>query len=191
MLTQAAAEALRHLREFARSRSVVVRLAEDLPTVEVDAAVIELCLTNYVSNAIKYSDPARAARWVAIRGRIVERSGNGSPHQSAKATGHELVVEVRDNGLGVPEAARARLFERFYRAHEESAAGVEGTGLGLSLVRETVELRGGRAWAEFDADGSCFAFALPLEADAERGPGTQPRAESYRAQRDERVEAIT
>ena len=191
MLTQAAAEALRHLREFARSRSVVVRLAEDLPTVEVDAAVIELCLTNYVSNAIKYSDPARAARWVAIRGRIVERSGNGSPHQSAKATGHELVVEVRDNGLGVPEAARARLFERFYRAHEESAAGVEGTGLGLSLVRETVELRGGRAWAEFDADGSCFVFALPLEADAERGPDTPPRAESYRAQRDERVEATT
>jgi signal transduction histidine kinase len=161
-LAQAAGEAVRQLREYARARSVVVRLAEDLPEVEVDAAAIELCLTNYISNAIKYSDPSRTTRWVAVRARVAER---------------ELLVEVRDNGIGVPESARAHLFERFYRAHADSAPGVEGTGLGLSIVRETVELRGGRVWAQFDEDGSCFALALPLGSE----DGQRPRAESVGA----------
>jgi signal transduction histidine kinase len=174
-LAHAAAEAVRQLREYARARSVVVRLAEDLPEVEVDAAAIELCLTNYISNAIKYSDPSRTTRWVAVRARV-ERA-DGTPR-----AGHQLLVEVRDNGIGVPESARARLFERFYRAHADSALGVEGTGLGLSIVRETVELRGGRAWAQFDADGSCFAFALPLgPEDGEPLRAESVVAASYRA----------
>jgi signal transduction histidine kinase len=167
LLQQAAGEAIRQLREFARSRLVVVRLAEDLPAIEVDAAVVELCLTNYISNAIKYSNAARLSRWVAVRARVVERSRGTSSDERGPTARRELIVEVRDNGIGVPEAARERLFERFYRAHVDTADSVEGTGLGLSLVRETVELRGGGAWAEFDAEGSCFAFSLPL--DEERG----------------------
>jgi signal transduction histidine kinase len=173
LFAQAAAEALRQLREFARARSVVVRLAEDLPDVEVDAAVIELCLSNYISNAIKYSDPSRATRWVAIRARVAEGSASLLPRDTGESAGRELIVEVRDNGIGVPEGARSRLFERFYRAHGDAQGGVEGTGLGLSLVRETVELRGGRAWASFDADGSCFAFALPLGSDEKTASGME------------------
>jgi len=141
-----------------------VRLAEDLPATEVDAAVVELCLSNYISNAIKYSNAARSSRWVAVRAQIVDAPPLPSLHASDRPR-HELVVEVHDNGIGVPEAARDRLFERFYRAHTDTASGIEGTGLGLSLVRETVELRGGRAWAEFGPDGSCFAFSLPLEQE--------------------------
>lgn len=72
------------------------------------------------------------------------------------------MVRVRDNGIGVPEAARPRLFERFFRAHDETVTEVEGTGLGLSIVRETVESLGGRVWAEFPDDRrTVFAFALP------------------------------
>ena len=164
LLPQAAGEAVRQLREFARSRAVAVRLAEDLPAVEVDAAVVELCLTNYLSNAIKYSNPARSSRWAVVRAQIVDatsanlRDGKDRPRQA-------LIVEVHDNGIGVPDTARGRLFERFYRAHSETAGGIEGTGLGLSLVRETIALRGGHAWAEFGPDGSCFAFSLPLEEE--------------------------
>ena len=169
-LPQAAAEALRQLREFARSRSVVVRVAEDLPAIEVDAAVVELCLANYISNAIKYSNPARASSWVAVRARVVERSRPTSPGAIGKPAARDLLVEVRDNGIGVPEAARGRLFERYYRAHVDTAPTVEGTGLGLSLVRETVELRGGRAWAEFDGEGTCFAFSLPLQDERIESP---------------------
>jgi two-component system sensor histidine kinase VicK len=74
----------------------------------------------------------------------------------------ELIVRVRDNGMGVAPAARERLFEQFYRAHSDTLTEAEGTGLGLSIVRETAESLGGRAWAEFPAEGgTVFAFCLP------------------------------
>ena len=152
-LRQAVAEVVRQLREMARAHGVMVKVAESLPEVEVNAAVVELALTNYVSNGIKYADPQKVDRWVEVSARMERRDDE---------RGESLVVEVRDNGVGVPEEARAKLFERFFRAHDYSVTGVEGTGLGLSIVRETVESIGGRAWAEArSAGGSTFAFAVP------------------------------
>jgi signal transduction histidine kinase len=154
LLPQAVAEVVRQTRDAAQSRDVQVRVAPDLPAVEVNAAAVELCLTNYLTNAIKYSDGSRDKRWVSITGELVA--------PGVSAVGGELIVRVRDNGIGVPTASRARLFQQFYRAHGETVTGVEGTGLGLSIVRETVESLGGRAWAEFPEDGgTLFAFALP------------------------------
>lgn len=155
LLPAAAMEAARQLRQLARARDVAVRVSPDLPAVEVNAAAVELCLMNYISNAIKYSDPGKDERWVEIRSRL-QRSDDTSNTT-------ELVVEVLDNGLGVPEDARRKLFDPFFRAHAESVASeVEGTGLGLSIVRETVEMLGGRAWAERGTSGgSLFAFAVP------------------------------
>ncbi len=71
-----------------------------------------------------------------------------------------MVVRVIDNGLGVPESARAHLFERSYRVHD-TITGEEGSGLGLSIVRQTLEPVGGLAWAEFPAEGSIFAVSVP------------------------------
>jgi signal transduction histidine kinase len=160
-LPQAAKEVVRQLRGLARARGVQVRLADDLPDVEVNAAALELCLANYVSNAIKYSDSTKDDRWVEVRGRLVGASGD--------RVSQELIVEVGDNGLGVPSEAREKLFERFFRAHQGLVTGVEGTGLGLSIVRETVESLGGRAWVEPAAEcGSVFAFALPCRRTHER-----------------------
>jgi signal transduction histidine kinase len=157
LLAEAASEAGRQLREMARARGVELRIAEDLPPVEVNAAAVELCLTNYISNAIKYSDPEKTERWVEVDGAI----------QEDQELGAELVVRVRDNGIGVPEAARADLFQQFYRAHGETVTGVEGTGLGLSIVRDTIAAVGGRAWAEFWEDGSVFSFAVPARRESE------------------------
>ena len=160
-LPEAAQEAVRAVREAAQGAGVDVRIAPDLPDVEVNAAAVELCLTNYVSNAIKYSDPAKGERWASI-----EASIEGEPGSEC-----DLVVRVRDNGRGVPLQKRDRLFERFFRAHD-TITGVEGTGLGLSIVRETVEALGGRAWAEFlepMGTGSVFAFALPCRRQDDRG----------------------
>jgi signal transduction histidine kinase len=151
-LPQSVAEVVRQLREMARAKGVSVTVAADLPDVEVDAAAIELCLTNYLSNGIKYADPRKVSRTVEIRGRV-ERRGD--------KRGDSLVVEVRDNGVGIPAEARDKLFQRFFRAQNEPVTDVDGTGLGLSIVRETVESIGGRAWAEFGTDGSTFAFAIP------------------------------
>jgi signal transduction histidine kinase len=152
LLPQAVAEAVRQLRDRARASGVEVRITA-LPPVEVLAAAVELAVSNYLSNAIKYADPGKAERWVEIRGHTTE----GGPRR-----GRELVVEVWDNGFGVPEAKRAHLFALGFRAHEETVTEVEGTGLGLSIVRDAVEALGGRAWATFPSEGgSCFAFALP------------------------------
>jgi signal transduction histidine kinase len=175
ILPRAAAEVARQLRRHAKSRGVAVRLAPDLPPVEVNAAAVELCLTNYVSNAIKYSDPDKPERWVEVRGRVQAGPVDGSPT--------ELVIEVRDNGLGVPAEMQGRLFERFFRAHEDTAAGVDGTGLGLSIVRETMEALGGRAWVEPNPDGgSVFAFALPCRRSAD-SPTSLDTAERREAER--------
>ena len=153
LLPQAAAESARQLRRAAEARGVKIVIADDLPAVEVDAAVVELCLINYLSNAIKYADPTKLKRWVNVSGEL--RFGS-------QPTGGELIVRVSDNGIGVPPAARDHLYEQFYRAHDDTVTGAEGSGLGLSIVRETVESLGGRAWAEFPDDGgTVFALSLP------------------------------
>jgi signal transduction histidine kinase len=161
LLPEVAAEVVRQLRELARVHGVQIRIAPDLPPVEVNAAAVELCLSNYVSNAVKYSDPAKPERWVEIGGQMDDAWQRG---------GWGLTVEVRDNGLGVPEEARAQLFRRFFRAHE-TVTGVEGTGLGLSIVRDTMEGLGGRAWARFDEPGvSVFAITLPCRRREDPDP---------------------
>jgi signal transduction histidine kinase len=153
LLPRAAAEVVRQLREYARSRGVRVTLRDSLPEVEVSAAAVELCLTNLLSNALKYADRAKTDRWVEIRGHV-EPTTQNAPAQ--------VVIAVADNGRGVPPEQRARLFERFFRAGAETEGGVEGTGLGLSIVRETVESLGGRAWGDFHGAESVFAFSLPI-----------------------------
>jgi signal transduction histidine kinase len=161
LLPRAAAEVVRQLRELARSRDVYVRMDAELPDVEVNAAAVELCLMNFVSNALKYADDAKSERWVEITGRIVPAIDEASA---------KVVVEVRDNGRGVEMEQRERLFERFFRAGVETVTGVEGTGLGLSIVRETVEALGGDAWADFPAGLTVFAFSLPVRRAGELTP---------------------
>lgn len=157
VLPAAALEVARQLRDAAKGRGVEVRVSPNLPKVEVRAAAVELCLSNLISNAIKYADPAKEERWVEVSG-YQTGTDDGQPG--------ETVVKVSDNGVGVPEGKRARLFERFFRAHEDTQANVEGTGLGLSIVRDTVTSMGGRAWAEFTEEGSVFAFSMPARRQA-------------------------
>jgi signal transduction histidine kinase len=157
LLPEAASEAVRELSDAAKARGVEVRIADDLPPIEVDAAVVELALMNYVSNGIKYCDTTKPQRWVSISGQL-----------EAPNTDHdrEVVIRVADNGLGVPADRRENLFREFYRAHDETVTDAAGTGLGLSIVREAVETIGGRAWAEFpDSEGSVFVFSIPSRRD--------------------------
>jgi signal transduction histidine kinase len=159
LLPQAVSEAARQMRSLADGNNVEIRIAADLPAVEVDAAAVELCISNLLSYAIKYADASKDRSWVEVSGELID---------PAKSIG-ELVVRVRDNGIGVPEKGRSRLFQQFYRAHGETVTNAEGTGLGLSLVRETAETLGGRAWAEFPSDGGliiAISFPSRREEDA-------------------------
>jgi signal transduction histidine kinase len=155
-LPRAAAEVARELRDMATVSGVTLRLSDRIPDVEVAASAVELCLTNLVSNAIKYSDPATPDSWIEIRGRM----------ETTQSGEREVIVEVADNGIGVPIAERGHLFERFFRA-DNRASEIDGTGLGLSIVRETVTALGGRALVEFPENGSVFGFALPCRRGEE------------------------
>ena len=74
--------------------------------------------------------------------------------------GDEVVVTVRDTGVGIAEADQARIFEAFQRG--DRRASTEGTGLGLTLSKRFVELHGGRVWLESKlGEGSTFGFAIP------------------------------
>jgi signal transduction histidine kinase len=151
-LKAAVAEAVRHVREASQSAGIEVRIIPAMPDIEVSAAVIELSVKNYLSNAIKYADPSKERRFIDISA-AEERTAAGE---------REIVLRVRDNGIGVPPDKRAHLFDRFFRAHEDMTQ-IEGTGLGLNIVREIAESQGGRAWAEYpEGGGSIFAIALPL-----------------------------
>lgn len=153
LLPEAASEAVRELSDAAKAKGVNIQIADNLPPIEVDAAVVELALMNYLSNGIKYSDTAKPERWVTISGAVEPPN---TEHD------REVVIRVSDNGIGVPADRRGNLFREFYRAHDDTVSEAEGTGLGLSIVREAVETIGGRAWAEFpDEVGSVFVFAVP------------------------------
>ncbi len=172
-LSSAVREAVRQLRDAAAAAGVTVRVGH-LPAAPVSAAPLELAVANFVSNAIKYRDPAADAPWVEVRAWTAYAPGPGPSPDSGQAAGRaEVVVQVADNGLGVPEERRAHLFRRGFRAHTDTVTEVEGTGLGLSIVKDAADAVGGRVWAEFPAHGgSCFALALPARRTDDAGrPG--------------------
>jgi signal transduction histidine kinase len=109
-----------------------------------DVQLIRQVLQNLVSNAIKYT-PRGGRIWIAI-----------------EAGESEIRWTVTDNGIGVPEAARGRLFEKFFRADNVTTVETEGTGLGLYMVRLIVErAQGSIAYEPAKDGGSRFVLTLP------------------------------
>jgi len=123
-----------------------IDLAPDLPPVLADAERMQQVVTNLVHNAIKFTPPGGE---VAI---------------SATANQDEVIISVRDTGVGIPADDLPRIFERFYKADRARSGG--GTGLGLAIAKHIVLAHGGRIWAEsVEARGSTFYVALPIASD--------------------------
>jgi len=122
---------------------ISVKLANDLPQVEVDGSVLLKVFTNLLNNAMKYTPTGTPIEISAIR------------------EANELVVTVSDRGHGIPVGEEMRIFEKFYRA--ASAENQKGMGLGLTICRAIVEAHGGRIWADnLTSGGAAFHFTLPL-----------------------------
>lgn len=141
----------RPLGEMAAARGVEIRVLPGARLVTLDVARVELILTNLASNAIKYSDPAKAERIVELSSSL---EGDGSCR-----------LRVRDNGLGIPRAVQPEIFQRFYRAHAErdKELGVGGSGLGLFIAQECVEALDGTIHVESEPGvGTTFTVTLPL-----------------------------
>lgn len=137
--------ALNRVLAGAKQIDIALELPAGLPAVEADATKIEQVLNNLVSNAVKYSHAGTAVR------------------VSVGADDKEIVVAVRDQGQGIPEAELSKLFQPFSKTSVKSTAGEKSTGLGLAITRKIVEGHGGRIWVESRVgEGSTFSFSLPL-----------------------------
>jgi two-component system, OmpR family, sensor histidine kinase SenX3 len=115
------------------------------------------------------------AQLVTALGNLVENAVNYSPEQTRVAIGvgrsADLVeISVTDQGIGIPERDRDRIFERFYRVDPARSRETGGTGLGLSIVKHVVQNHGGeiRVWS-VEGSGSTFTIRLPLLTDTGGG----------------------
>jgi signal transduction histidine kinase len=144
-------EAVNRVRPNAPNHTLLLDLQSDLPSIHGDRDRLTQVASNLLNNAVKYSPTG---------GRITVKS---------RAEGDAVRIEVRDEGLGIPPEALETIFERYSRVDSQATKDIPGTGLGLPIVRQIVQLHGGRVWAESELGrGSVFHVTLPLAGAGER-----------------------
>ena len=120
-----------------------------LPIVTGDRDRLVQVVSNLVNNAVKYSPEG------------------GTVTLSSRAEGGYALITVADTGLGIPPDEIAHVFERFRRVRSGAAQSIAGTGLGLTIVKQIVEMHGGKIWVESAVGhGSAFHFTVPLAPEA-------------------------
>jgi two-component system sensor histidine kinase KdpD len=144
--------ALNRLRTVLAPLQVSTHVPADLPLLYVHAALIEQALVNVLENAARFSP---------LQGRLQVEAG---------ASDNELFFSVSDEGPGIPEAERAKIFDMFYTAARGDRGG-QGTGLGLAICQGMVGAHGGKITVAdgIEGRGTCITLHLPLQ--------TQPEAE--------------
>jgi signal transduction histidine kinase len=120
---------------------------ESLSVIQADPDRLIQVLTNLLNNGVKYSPP------------------NSTVSISTVAGEKEVRVVVRDEGVGIPDEYFDRIFEPYARVESPHGRTVSGTGLGLPIVRQIVEMHGGSVWVESEVGhGSTFIVSLPIDA---------------------------
>jgi two-component system sensor histidine kinase VicK len=129
--------------EFAfkeKNHKIIVDVEENLPNIVIDKDGIEQVILNIISNAIKYTE-------------------NGGEIQiSSRCLDDAISIKVKDNGIGIPEEDRQRIFERFYRVEKGRSRESGGTGLGLSIAKQIIEAHNGEILLD-----SCFGEGTTVE----------------------------
>jgi signal transduction histidine kinase len=131
---------------------IVTGLDPMVPKLTVDRDAVTQVVTNLLSNAIKYSPRG---------GDVVVRT---------RQEDETVRISVQDHGMGIPADMLDTVFERYTRVETDQARHIQGTGLGLPIVRQIVEMHGGRVWVESQiGEGSTFHFTLPLTPETSAG----------------------
>ena len=138
-------EVVEALKPMAASSQVLINADCEPCVVVANAQQIKELLSNLIGNAVKYNRPGGQV-WVDIHGE-----------------GKELVIRVRDNGVGIPKESQSRIFERFYRVDKGRSRKQGGTGLGLAIVKHIVNYYKGTIALTSELDkGTEFVVRLPL-----------------------------
>ena len=128
-----------------KAQNFILDLPDTIPLIQGDGQRLEQVVFNLANNAHKFTP----------------QGGNITLRARQQAT--ELIIEVQDNGIGISKEEQGRLFKPYSRIHSDRQKH-PGLGLGLALVKQVVELHGGRIWVESEvAKGSTFAFSLPCK----------------------------
>jgi len=147
-LTKIAADSVAGMAPFFKDKGIRSEnqiTAGSLPHVRGDSDKIKQIFLNLLDNAVKYTPEG------------------GSVTLTARQDGNGVEVSIRDTGIGIPEQALPRIFERFYRVDKARSRELGGTGLGLSIVKHLVENHGGKlSCRSRTGQGSTFLFTLPV-----------------------------
>lgn len=126
------------------THEILASFPSDFPPVMADHEKLDEVLANLIENAFKFSP------------------GGGTVTVEGEVVGDEVRITVADQGIGLSERDRERVFDRFYRAGDQGTATPPGTGLGLYICRSLVRAHGGRIWVKSKhGKGSRFTFTLP------------------------------
>jgi signal transduction histidine kinase len=148
------AELREQMLPMAREKEIALEAAlpDDLPPLRADRAKLRRVLVNLLSNALKFTP----------RGGRIE--------VGAARDGELVRVSVADTGVGIPPEDLARLFDKYEQARSRATRSEKGTGLGLYITRQLVELHGGRINVESEVGhGSTFSFTIPVAEEKDEG----------------------
>jgi PAS domain S-box-containing protein len=156
-IAQATAEAMGP--DAARAEVTITLDTGDSPVIDGDPHRLRPVVENLVSNAIKFTPPG------------------GSVTISTSGDGEVAEVAVSDTGIGIPPEDRGRLFERLFRAAEAERRHIQGTGLGLTIVKAIVDAHGGTITVDSEVGkGATFRVRLPVQAGTRPDRRARPRS---------------
>ena len=143
-----AKELVRYFEPMAIVRQVTLSFESEVTVsdVQFDFSALDKILANLITNGVKFCRPG------------------GKVHVCiGRASEQEILIRVKDNGIGISEEAISRVFERFYQAQQSEARMADGTGIGLALVKELVQFLGGQILVSSkEGEGTVFSVRLPV-----------------------------
>ena len=147
-----------------KDKPIELKVVEDehVPQIEADPIRLNQVLLNLISNAAKFTE----------RGSITTRYGMHDDHT--------LYIRIEDTGIGMTDADKQRVFERFHQADGSSTRRAGGTGLGLTITRQLIRMHGGEIYVESElGSGSTFWFTLPISKEySEPVPESTPELQA-------------
>lgn len=145
-----------------KGHRLITFFEDTVPSITGDEDRLVQVMTNLLDNAVKYTPPG---------GTITVTAKRASRSRETDRSEGVIELSVSDTGIGIPEADRPRVFERFYRVDKARSRELGGTGLGLAIVKHIVEGHGGEVWVEANEfKGSRFVVHLPIHGSHHGGP---------------------